>query len=148
MITTSSSCWLRNADEDMIDENCFHNCVSPFSSSVNKRISLPIMKTGLNNTVNKTHIWFHDFIHICFDTISLRMVRGEETAVFAGKGYIETVMCDTSNACLQSWLHEMLLCLRYENATPNFCYVSCAVNRRNFLRSLHVSTHSCLALRR
>ena len=37
------------------DENCFHNCVSPFSSGVNKRISVPIMKTGLN-IVNKTHI--------------------------------------------------------------------------------------------
>ena len=27
------------------------------------------MKTGLNNTVNKTHIQFNDSIHICLDTI-------------------------------------------------------------------------------
>ena len=80
------------------------------------------MKTGLNNTVNKTHIWFHDFIHICLDTITLRIVmRGEETALFTGRGYIETVIRDTSNACLQSWLHEILLRSRYEIATPNFC---------------------------
>ena len=41
---------------DVIDENCFHNCVSPFSSGVNKRILVPIMKTGLDNIVNKTQI--------------------------------------------------------------------------------------------
>ena len=29
------------------------------------------MKTRLNNAVNKTHILFNDFIHICLDTISL-----------------------------------------------------------------------------
>ena len=57
MITTSSSHWLRNAAEDVIGEIRFHHCLSPFmSSSVNKMISLPIMKTGLNNTVNKTQI--------------------------------------------------------------------------------------------
>ena len=49
------------------------------------------------------------------------MARGEETALFAGNGYIETVLRDTSNACLQSWLHDILLWSRYENATPNFC---------------------------
>ena len=52
---------LGNAGEDVIDEYRFHNCVSPFGSSANKRISLPIMKT---------HIKFNDFIHICLDTIS------------------------------------------------------------------------------
>ena len=102
MITTSSSHWLRNAGEDVIGEIRFHHRLSSFSSSVNKRISLPILKTGLNNTVNKTHISLHNFIHICLDTVSLQMARGEETALFAGNGYIETVLRDTSNACLQS----------------------------------------------
>ena len=46
----SSSRWLGNAGEDVIDENRFHNCVSPFSSSVNKTIALPIMKTRLDWT--------------------------------------------------------------------------------------------------
>ena len=38
------------------------------------------MKAGLNNTVNKAHIYFndHDFIHSCLGTISLRMVRSDE----------------------------------------------------------------------
>ena len=58
--------------EDVIDENSFHNCVSPFNSRVNKRVSLPIMKTGLNNTVNKTHIQCKDNIHICLYTISYK----------------------------------------------------------------------------
>ena len=58
------------------------------------------MKTGLNNAVNKTHILFNDFIHICLDTISLQIVRTEERVVFTGK----TVMRDTRHrsACLQS----------------------------------------------
>ena len=57
MHKTSSSRWLGNAGEDVIDENRFHNNVEALlGSSVNKRISLPIMKTGLNNTANKTHI--------------------------------------------------------------------------------------------
>ena len=55
---------------------------------------MPIMKTGLKDAVNKTHIC------LLIDTISLQIVRSEETAVFAG----ETVMRDTrhSSACLQS----------------------------------------------
>ena len=63
------------------------------------------MKTGLNNAVNKTHILFNDFIHICLDTISLQ-VRSEERVVFAG----ETVMRDTrqvhvySHDCTKSYL--------------------------------------------
>ena len=35
-------------------------------------------------------------------------MRSEETAVFRRQRYIETLMRDTSNACLQSWLHEIL----------------------------------------
>ena len=37
-ISTSSSRWLGNAGEGVIDENRFHNCVSTFSFSVNKRM--------------------------------------------------------------------------------------------------------------
>ena len=69
------------------------------------------------------------------------MVRGEETALFAGSGYIETVMRDTNNACLQSWLHEILLRSRYEIATPNFGQVCCAVNRRDFWDCICVDTY-------
>ena len=36
------------------------------------------MKAELNNTVNKTHIYFNDFNHSCLGTISLRMVRSDE----------------------------------------------------------------------
>ena len=35
------------------------------------------MKTGLNNIVDKTYLYFKDFIHTWLDTISLRMVRSE-----------------------------------------------------------------------
>ena len=35
---TNRSRWLGNAGEDVIDENRFYNCVSPFSSSVSKRM--------------------------------------------------------------------------------------------------------------
>ena len=50
------------------------------------------MKAGLNNTVNKTHIYFndHDFIHSCLGTISLRMVRSDEKgSVFACKDILK-----------------------------------------------------------
>ena len=59
------------------------------------------MKTGLNNAVTRLIIIeFNDFIYICLDTISLQIVRSEETAVFTG----ETVMRDTRHrsARLQS----------------------------------------------
>ena len=42
---------------------------------------------------------------------------------------------------------QLLLRSRYENATPNFCWVFCAINKREFKISF-VSTHICLALRR
>ena len=56
------------------------------------------MKGGLNNKVNKTHIYFNDFIHSCLGTISLQMVRSDEKGcVFACKdNYIETLMHDKS----------------------------------------------------
>ena len=42
---------------------------------------------------------------------------------------------------------QLLLRSRYEKATPNFCWVFCAINKREFEISF-VSTHICLALRR
>ena len=39
--------------------------------------------------------------------------------------------------------------LRYENATPNLCWVSCAINKGGFFEiAFSSSTHICLALRR
>ena len=39
-----------------------------------------------------------------------------------------------------------LLRSKHENATSNFCWVSCTANKRDILR--FVSTYICLALRR
>ena len=39
LISTNSSRWLRNAGEDVIDENPFHNCVSPYFQSQQKDIT-------------------------------------------------------------------------------------------------------------
>ena len=50
------------------------------------------MKAGLNNTENKTHIYFndHDFIHSWGTIISLRMVRSDEKGcVFACKDILK-----------------------------------------------------------
>ena len=45
-----------------------------------------------------------------------------------------------------SWF---LLRSRYENATPNLCWVSCAINKGDFFEtSFSSSTHICPALRR
>ena len=38
---------------------------------------------------------------------------------------------------------------RYENATPNLCWVFCAINKGDFFENAFLSsTHICLALRR
>ena len=43
----------------------------------------------------------------------------------------------------------VLLCSRYENATPNLCWVSCAIHKGGFFEiAFSSSTHICLALRR
>ena len=39
LISTSSSRWLGNAGEDVIDENSFHNCVSPYFQCEQKDIT-------------------------------------------------------------------------------------------------------------
>ena len=39
LISTSSSRWLGNAGEDVIDENPFHNCVSPYFQCQQKDIT-------------------------------------------------------------------------------------------------------------
>ena len=50
----------------------------------NKKESLRIMETGLNNTVNTVNkTQFNDFIHSCFDTVSLRMVKSEERRLYS-----------------------------------------------------------------
>ena len=50
------------------------------SSSVNKRNRGGFMnvETEWKNSVNKSHIEFHDFIYSGLDTISLRTIRSEE----------------------------------------------------------------------
>ena len=50
----------------------------------NKKESLRIMETGLNNTVNTVNkTQFNDFIHSCFGTVSLRMVKSEERRLYS-----------------------------------------------------------------
>ena len=46
------------------------------------------------------------------------------------------------------WVKVQSLLSRYENATSNFCWVSCAINKGGFFEIAFVSTHICLALRR
>ena len=62
------------------------------------------METGLNNTdntVNKTQ--FNDFIHSCFDTVSLRMVKSEERRLYSlAKIHWNSTTRNTSNAWMQS----------------------------------------------
>ena len=56
----------------------------------------------LNNTVNKTHIGFNDFIYSGLDKISLRTVRSEERRLysqgkFQWKQIVEALRDETKN---------------------------------------------------
>ena len=57
----------------------------PFYFQCQERGSRRIMNVGseLNNTVNKTHIGFNDFIYSGLDKISLRTVRSEERRLYS-----------------------------------------------------------------
>ena len=67
-----------------IDENRFHNnCVGKSEKSLSQKESLQIMKSGLNNIVDKTYLYFKDFIHSWLDTISLRMVMSEKRWLYS-----------------------------------------------------------------
>ena len=83
LISTSSSHWLGNAGEDVIDENPFHNCVRPYFQCQQKDITWSRKLDWIEQ--HSKHIFNSRFIHICLDTISLQMVRSEEMAVFTGK---------------------------------------------------------------
>ena len=39
------------------------------------------------------------------------------------------------------WVKVQSLLSRYENATPNFCWVSCAIDKGGFFEIAFVSTH-------
>ena len=64
---------------DVIGENRSHNCAHESEKALLASVSTKgiALETGLNNTVNKT------LIHSWLDTISLRMLRSEETRLYS-----------------------------------------------------------------
>ena len=59
-----------------------------------------------------------------------------------------TCLAKQDQAGSYMWVKVQSLLSRYENATPHFCWVSCAINKGGFFEIAFVSTHICLALRR
>ena len=64
---------------DVIGENRSHNCAHESEKALSVSVSTKgiELETGLNNTVNKT------LIYSWLDTISLRMLRSEETRLYS-----------------------------------------------------------------
>ena len=60
---------------DLIDENCFYNCVGESEKALLVSVSTKGITVDHENWIEqhrtKDSYFFHDFIHSCLDTISL-----------------------------------------------------------------------------
>ena len=61
--------------EDVIDENCFHNCVGESEKALSVSVSTKGITVDHENWIEQyskqDSYFFNDFIHSCLDTISL-----------------------------------------------------------------------------
>ena len=72
---------------EVIDENCFHNCVGELGKALLVSVSTKGITVNHENWIEQhskqDSYFFNDFIHSCLDTISLRMVRSEERRLYS-----------------------------------------------------------------